>query len=177
MHNRPSCLTIPVSRRRMLQAAVLATLAGDLTLAGSVAGQEEMQRLKPAAFKRLSEAMSDMHDLSDDLLETYFSAMHSVSEPLETLYWNAGLEESEDSATQVDLTRLLAGNPSLQEAVAELLLPWYTGVVNPGTANARVVTFTGALAWQALAYTNAPTFCGGATGYWSSAPEKAGANG
>lgn len=136
-----------------------------------------MQDLKPAAFKRLSEALSDMHDLSDDLLETYFLATHDISGTLETLHRNAGLEESEGAATQVDLTRLLEKNPSLREAVAVLLLPWYTGVVDADTANARVVTFTGALAWQALAYTNAPTFCGGATGYWGSAPETAGANG
>jgi hypothetical protein len=47
---------------------------------------------------------------------------------------------------------------------------WYSGFTYDSAGAATTVAWLPALGWKALSYTAAPGFCGGATGFWNSAP-------
>jgi hypothetical protein len=69
-----------------------------------------------------------------------------------------------------------AGLESLAAGTADtalenrIIASWYTGL-NASDAGEEVVTYTDAMLWQALDYSKPMGWCGGETGYWSSAPE------
>jgi hypothetical protein len=53
----------------------------------------------------------------------------------------------------------------LQPTAGSVVAAWYSGIVN-----GQVITYTGALAWNAVPFTKANGYCGGAFGYWSDPP-------
>jgi hypothetical protein len=47
---------------------------------------------------------------------------------------------------------------------------WYSGLIQDAGGTTTTAAWLPALGWKALAYTAAPGYCGGATGFWSDAP-------
>lgn len=62
-------------------------------------------------------------------------------------------------------------DPDTTDKVAEALIAaWYSGLFT-GPEGPEAVDYTGALLWNALAFTKPAGFCGGPTNYWSEPPE------
>jgi hypothetical protein len=57
----------------------------------------------------------------------------------------------------------------LTDAAKTVVRVLYTGMID-GPKGPRVITYSAALAWQALRFTKPPAECGGGTNYWAGRP-------
>jgi hypothetical protein len=90
---------------------------------------------------------------------------------LENLLRKAGYISQSPPQTLDDIESRGVFDDAAYAATANSVIEaWYSGLTYDGGGAATTVAWLPALGWKALSYTAAPGFCGGATGFWNSAP-------
>lgn len=161
-----------VSRRQIL-ASFFGLLAGGVA-AGVGLGERSAWAAETAGS---ASSKTDFHALASKLnaaapfdpsIET------ALRDHLTAQYGKGALERlaqivAENSGVELDEAISAAELDALANAIGAT---FYSGLGE--TADGwQVVTYTGALAWQAVPFTKPPSICGGAFGYWSKAPAPA----
>jgi hypothetical protein len=111
-------------------------------------------------FATLSAALVGAANVDPDLATSYEAALRAGPTA-------AALERLISLASNFAGTALLEQIDSrgLQSDAGIVVAAWYSGMVD-----GKVVTYTGALAWNAVPFTKPNGYCGGAFGYWSDPP-------
>jgi hypothetical protein len=90
---------------------------------------------------------------------------------LEDLLRKAGYISNDPPQTLDEIeSRGVFDDPTYAATANSVIEAWYSGFTYDGGGAATTVAWLPALGWKALAYTAAPGFCGGATGFWNKAP-------
>lgn len=146
-------------RRRWLQA--LAALAGASLAPHGIAQGAGVSTAQAAALqKSLVGFAYDDPKIVEALLRALASAVGG-----KTLAQVAQLASTTPAASLDGALR----NAGLESAAVTILVALASGVVN-GPQGAVVITYSEALAWQAVPWTKPSALCGGMTDYWASAP-------
>jgi hypothetical protein len=125
------------------------------------------------AFLRLSALLTGFDRLSEEEGTLYLRSL--LADPvhagaLAALYDKARFLSADAPTTLEALTATGVFEDARLRATADALtLCWYSGIHETGGGPA-VATFTEALGWQSLEYTQAPTVCGGPMGFWAEPP-------
>ncbi|MDI3290931.1 sugar dehydrogenase complex small subunit [Polyangium sp. 15x6] len=127
-----------------------------------------------ARFLSLSALLTGFENLPRAHGQIYLDALRASAEQslaLDELYAEAGYGRETSPGSLADLEAKGTFDDARLRAVADaIILNWYTGVYE-GASGPEVATYTEALTWRALDYTNPPSECGGLTGFWAESPE------
>ncbi|MDC3960477.1 sugar dehydrogenase complex small subunit [Polyangium jinanense] len=126
-----------------------------------------------ARFLALSALLTGFENLPRAHGQIYLDALRASPEQsvaLDELYAEAGYGGESSPGSLADLEAKGTFTDARLRAVADtIILNWYTGVYE-GASGPEVATYTDALTWRALDYTNPPSECGGLTGFWAEPP-------
>ncbi len=142
------------SRRGLERRQVL---AGSLAL---LAPWSSAHSAPAATFSTLSAALMPNQTIDPGLAGHYEQALRAGphAAALDKLIELAGASSGNELLDRIK-------SEGLAEASDAVVAAWYSGMVG-----SRVVTYTDALAWNAVPFTKPAGYCGGAFGYWSEPP-------
>lgn len=124
-------------------------------------------------FLALSALLTGFESLPRAHGQIYLDALRATeeqSQALDDLYGQAGYDSESRPGSLADLeARGIFADARLRDVADAIILNWYTGVYE-GASGPEVATYTDALTWRALDYTNPPSQCGGLTGFWAEPP-------
>ncbi|HVK66748.1 MAG TPA: sugar dehydrogenase complex small subunit [Polyangium sp.] len=124
-------------------------------------------------FLALSMLLTGFENLPRAHGQLYLDALRASAESskaLDDLYVKAGYDSASRPSSLADLeAKGIFADARLRDVADAIILNWYTGVFD-GETGPEVATYTDALTWRALEYTNPPSQCGGLTGFWAEPP-------
>ncbi|WP_366552776.1 sugar dehydrogenase complex small subunit [Aquibaculum sediminis] len=146
-------MTARTTRRTLLLSALASAIAA-AGASGFPARLYAQAEISESQFLELSQALTGASHLDPGVAQTLLGGFLSMGK-------GAELE-----ALAADMP-----TPDATGKVAEALIAaWYSGIF-VGPDGPVAADYTGALFWNALAFTKPAGFCGGATNYWSEPPE------
>jgi len=140
--------------RRIVVAGGLAAVTSSLPVPAWSAPDQD--------FMKLSTALIGAGDLDADLGRAYGKALRAGSQGV-AIDRLVGLAGTRAGGALLDRIR----HDNLNDAANLVVAAWYSGVVD-----GQVITYTDALAWNAVPFTKPNGSCGGAFGYWAEPPAK-----
>ena len=164
MNDAAGSLAVPVLRKRREILQGLAALAASGWMPESLA-QSAPVTMPAARFTALSNAMTGYAYTDASVAQAMLRALNATVGPA-TLGKIAALAAA-TPAEQLDDKLKAAG---LDKPAAAIVIALYSGVVVTPRGPV-VISYDQALAWNAMSWTKPNAWCGGVTGYWSSAPE------
>jgi Membrane bound FAD containing D-sorbitol dehydrogenase len=124
-------------------------------------------------FLALSVLLTGFEALDRGQGQIYLDALRASadqSKALDDLYVKAGYSSESRPGSLADLeAKGIFADDRLTAVADAIILNWYTGVYD-GATGPEVATYTEALTWRALDYTNPPSLCGGSPGFWAEKP-------
>ena len=147
------------SRRRLLQGLAA------LVASGWLPASHAQQGLAPARLAAMSTTLTGFA-YSDPLATTMLQALTDAvgADALNRIATLAAVIAPDRLGDELRIA-------GLEEKAKTVLVALYSGVVMTGKGPV-VLTYDGALAWQAVPWTKPNAQCGGLTDYWSAAPAK-----
>ena len=154
----------PVLRKRREIMQGLAALAASGWMPASV-GQSAPASLSAARFTTLSNAMTGYAYARDSVADAMLRALNAAVGTA-TLARLAALA----AATPPDQLDNQLKTAGLDKVAVVVVTALYSGVVVTPKGPV-VISYDHALAWSAMPWTKPNAWCGGVTGYWSTAPD------
>lgn len=150
-------------------AEVAAAASGASGSAGAATGVEETASATGEMTETVS--MSATAQVTGAVTTAAGASMSVGTATMEDLLRQAGYLSNDPPQTLDDIERRGVFDEEPYASLANgVIEAWYSGLVQGADGTTTTAAWLPALGWKALAYTAAPGYCGGATGFWSDAP-------